>query len=89
MYFWYKQSGLIKELYSNKPQRTSGFWAQHKENSKNVDLVCSANEKRLLSQFDQSGESNFALGERKIRKNTLCYNKSAFLSLIHILSFIA
>ena len=89
MYFWYKQSGLIKELNSHEPQRTRCFWAQNEETSKNVDLVCLANKERLFSLFDQSGESSFALGERKIKKSALCYNKSAFLSLIHILSFIA
>ncbi len=89
MYFWYKQSGLIKELNPHEPQRTLCFWAQNEETSKNVDLVCSANEERLFSPFDQPGESNFAFGERKIKKNAFCYNKSAFLLLIHILSFIA
>ena len=31
-------------------------------------VACSANEERVFSPHNQSGVSNFALGERKIRK---------------------
>ena len=38
---------------------------------RNVELACSANGERVFSSLDQSGVSNFALEERKIKKNFL------------------
>ena len=35
----------------------------------NVELACSANEERVFFLLHQSGVNNFALGDRKIKKN--------------------
>ena len=41
-------------------------------------MAYSANQEQVFSPRDQSGVSNFALGERKLRKNALCFDQSAF-----------
>ena len=42
-------------------------------------MACSANQEQVFSPLDQSGVSNFALGERKIKKKiALCFDLSAF-----------
>ena len=42
-------------------------------------MAYSANQEQVFSLLDQSGVSNFALGERKIKKkNALCFDQSAF-----------
>ena len=41
-------------------------------------MAYSANQEQVFSSLDQSGVSNFALGERKIKKNALCFDQSPF-----------
>ena len=40
-------------------------------------MACSANQEQVFSPLDQSGVSNFAFGERKIKKNALSFDQSA------------
>ena len=58
----------LKKSNSKEPERShccrGGKW----RNQQNVEMACSANQEEVFLPLDQSGVSNFALGERKIKK---------------------
>ena len=68
-YFWHKQSGLKSQTPQNLEEVVVVV-------AQNVEIACSANLEQVFSPLDQSGVSNFALSERKIKKNALCFNQS-------------
>ena len=41
-------------------------------------MACLANQEQVFSTLDQLGVSSSALDERKIKKNVLCFDQSAF-----------
>ena len=70
MYFWYKQPGLKSRTPKNLKQLVVFGQKMTEETNyqQYVELACSSNEERAFFSLDPSGVSNFAPGERKIKK---------------------
>ena len=62
-YLWHKQSGL-----KSKKNLKEVVVVVAQKKHQNVEMACSANQEQVFLPLHQSGVSNFALVERKIKK---------------------
>ena len=62
------QTIRLKKSNSNLKQKDVVVVAAQMRSQQNVEMACSASQEQVFSPLDQSGVSNFALGERKINK---------------------